>query len=170
MANWLQKGVVTVILMGLLAWFVQNGFSARPIVGYQLENCPDQIVQYEDSSQSVALGIYNSGDTDASLLLSFFGEGITLDTEQKQPYWVFDGESVSISFTALKNSEYYFGEVIVFTINESVDEFSYSYSVSKRKDRSFSGAINQFFGEIHGYYPTECYYVKSEDYVYVLVG
>jgi hypothetical protein len=87
-SDWLLKAIVTIIVLGLIAWFIQNGISSRPIVGYKLAECQKEIIfnDREDSKElSTSLGISNSGDTDASVILHFHGENIKVMNNSKKP-------------------------------------------------------------------------------------
>ena len=152
--QWLLA-IFSIVVLGLVVWMIQTGVSNRPLVGYKFESCPKEIgSQYSNDvlKQTIGLGISNSGNTKASLILKFHGENITILNETKRPYNIVNGSEVLIFFTALENLQnYYFDEKIYFEINKSVDNFSYSYAVLKNKDSSISGFINNIFGEIKGY-------------------
>lgn len=170
--QWLLA-IFSIVVLGLIVWMIQTGISNRPLVGYKFESCPKEIgSQYSNDlqKQEAGLGISNSGNTKASLILHFYGENITILNETKKPYCVVNGSNVFVSFTTLENSQaYYFGEKVYFEVNKSVDSFSYSYEVLKNKDNSISGFINNMFGEIKGYYPTQCKYQRKTNSQFVLV-
>ncbi|MFZ5955663.1 MAG: hypothetical protein ACOYT4_04505 [Nanoarchaeota archaeon] len=170
--QWLLA-IFTVVILGLIVWIIQTGVNSRPLVGYKLGPCPKEIgSQYinEVTKQSVKLGISNTGDTQASIILHFHGKNITLLNETKRPYNVINGSDVFVHFTALENSQnYYFDEEVYFEVNKSVDSFSYNYEVLKNSDKSISGFINNLFGEIKGYYPTQCKYQRKTNSQFVLV-
>jgi len=164
--NWLGKAIITIIILGFIAWYIQNGISKRPIVGYRLNDCPKEI--FVGTPPTVSLGIYNSGDTDASVILHFIGENILIMNSTKKPYNTINANNVYVDFTILKNTPtLYYGENILFTVNDTIDNFSYSYEVIKNTDKSVSGNINQFFGEIKGFYPTVCNYKKESQFKFI---
>jgi len=154
-------------------WYIQNGMSNRPIVGYKFESCPKEIgLQYSMNipTQSVGLGISNSGNTDASLILHFYGENITITNETKKTYNIINKTEVIAYFTSSKNSQYYyFEEKVYFNVDKDVDSFSYGYNVIKNSDSTISGSINQLFGEIKGYYPAQCKYQRKTNSQFILI-
>lgn len=172
--DWIVKAVVTGFIIVLVAWYFQNGISSRPIVGYRFTECPKEINfgNWENKKQqSVGLGITNSGNTDASVLLHFHGENIDILNETKKPYVAINGTDVYVTFAVSKNTnEYYYGERVYFAINKNVNSFSYKYEVIKNPDQSISGSIDRFFGEIKGYYPIICSYKKETDEKFVYVS
>ncbi len=170
--SWLQKAILTGIVFVLIAWFIQNGISTRPIIGYKLEECPKSIElsYYEDKKQqSVGLGISNSGSTDSSVFLHFKGENIEIANETKKAYNTINGTDVYVNFVASKGSQYYFGERVYFIISKTIEKFSYQYEVIKKSDTSISGIINTIFGEVKGFYPTICKYQKQTDSRFILI-
>ena len=171
-ANWLLRAIIVVGLLGLVVWFVQNGISNRPIIGYKLMECPNEVgFSFGEDTEEiiVGLGIKNSGNTDASLILHFFGKNITISDRTKKPYNQINGTNVSVSFTAPKGlSQYYFDEKVYFSINKTIDTFSYGYEVSKNNENTISGIISKLFGEIKGYHPTTCKYKKISERKFVI--
>jgi hypothetical protein len=86
--QWLLA-IFSIVVLGLIVWMIQTGISNRPLVGYKFEGCPKEIgSQYSNDlqKQDVGLGISNSGNTKASLILHFYGENITILNETKKPY------------------------------------------------------------------------------------
>lgn len=165
--NWLAKAIIIVVVLGLLVWFIQSGISNRPIVGYKLEECPNEITfsSGEDTKElSTKLGVSNSGDTNAFIILHFYGQNIEILNETKEPYNTINGTNVYVSFTIPKNSQnYYFGESVHFTIDKEKESFYYAYEVTKNTDKSISGGVNKLFGEIKGYYPIICKYKQETE-------
>ena len=170
--QWLLA-IFSVLILGLIVWFVQEGISNRPIVSYKLEDCPSKLtLDYQGNLQeSIGLGISNSGKTKSSVLLRFYGENLTILNETKKDYNQINGTEVLVRFTASDNSQtYYFGEKVHFSVNKSVDSFSYEYSVLDNSDlSSISNSISKLFGEIQGYYPTSCKYKKSSNSEFVKI-
>ena len=121
--NWLGKAIITVVVLGLIAWFVQNGISNRPIVGYKLEDCPNEITfDYRETSKEIStgLGISNSGDTDASVIQHFHGENIEISNKTKKPYTTINNTDVYVSLTATKETtQYYFGEKFIHNLSNN---------------------------------------------------
>jgi len=166
--NSLVYAFITIILFGLIAGLILWAIEVRPIVGYQFQECENQI--YSDSSQSVALGILNSGNTDATVVLHFSGENITILNTSKKPYIQMNDTDARIFLTATKNSKtYYYDEKIYFMANKNVKSFSYTYDVIKQSDWSISGLVNIFFGEIKLFYPVKCSYKQISDGRFELV-
>ncbi len=173
--NWLIKtivgGLITVVILGLIVWGIQMGTTERPLVSYKLQECHSTIGSKYSSnqpSQMVSLGISNSGKTDASVLLHFYGENITILNETKRPYSTINKTDVYVRFTTPKESSYYFGETVSFIVDKDVKGFIFNYEVIKNPDQTISGTIDKFFGEIKGFYPTTCNYIIGQNSEYLL--
>ncbi len=164
--EWLIKAVFTGLVLVLIGWFIQNGINNRPIINYRFDDCPKEMrVNYwqEQTQQSVALGILNSGNTDSAIILHFKGQNIDISNETKKPYWTINGTDVYINYLIKQSSQYTFEQRIYFMVNKSTENFSYSYDIIKNSDISISGIINRLFGEIKGIYPTVCKYQRQAD-------
>ena len=173
--NWLGRAIMTglvLAIIGLGVWFIQNGIANKPQLGYKFDSCPSEInIATLASEQSASLGIYNSGNTDASLILHFSGENISILNKTKTPYISIIGNNVDVYFVANKGmSQYDFSTKIYYSINNTVDGFSYSYIVNKNEQKSISGTINKYFGEITGFYPNKCSYKKTNQYQFTLTN
>ena len=162
---------ISVAIIGIFSTLFYYGIEYRPIVGYSLneQKIPKEIdTSYKPNLfQDYYLQIKNSGKTDASSRLHFFCVNATISNDTKKPYYYINESEAFIYFTISKdNPQYYSGDDIKITvkINENVECYSCRYEVlTNPNDKSISGQIYKFFGEIKGYYPTSLKDEKMND-------
>lgn len=161
------------VILVLFVFFIQDGYSNRPIIKYSLSDCQQTYFSHEQSEpRLVTLKIGNQGNSDAVMSLRVRGENITINNGIKKPFLLYKNNTeVIISINVEQKSEMSTlspENNIWFSINKSVDSFSYNYDVLKGKPNYFFKRISYWFAEINSFYPTKCKYEKKgQDFVLV---
>ena len=171
--NKIIESIFAVVILGLFVFFVTDGYSNRPIIKYSLSDCQQTYFSHELSEpRLVTLKIGNQGNSDAVMSLLVRGENITINNGIKKPFLLYKNNTeVRLSINVQQKSEMNTlspENNIWFSINKSVDSFSYNYYVLKGKPNYFFKKISYWFAEINGFYPTRCKYdQKGQDFVLV---
>lgn len=156
--------IFTGVILVLFVWFIQYGFSNKPLIDYKLK-CDESLSASKNLGfpETIEFQFRNRGKIDAPVFLIIEAEGIVIEPVNDKPYVNKSKGKISYAYTLSRADSSdipYSSERVKLIVNDSVDFFRISSNVEKRFTR-VSNIFSKVFGEINGYYPTSCTYNYS---------